>query len=253
MALPRPAGRVVADRRVEPGREEDALGVIEVVALLEQRERDAPGSSTCFGVRRLGETSLRPSRVCRLEIRGQSVHVPTVERGHVAADGDRAPAVGAGELERLEPHQAAYDGRAVSGPLTEAECWWLLGGGTVGRVVLTLGAVPVVLPVNYMVADSTILFFTGAGIKRHAAVSGAWFGFEVDEIDLVAKTGWSVLAVGPGGELTDPADAHEARYKGLQSWAAGDRSHLIRITPEFLSGRRLHRATIALQDDIAIG
>ena len=62
--------------------------------------------------------------------------------------------------------------------------------------------------------------------------------FEADDIDAVARLGWSVLAVGPA-TLVGSATRARVEALGLFPWAAGMRHRLVRIRPEFLSGRRL--------------
>ena len=86
--------------------------------------------------------------------------------------------------------------------LSDEECHWLLEGGSVGRVGVTGGAIPEVLPVNYALLDGDIVFRTGRGTKVHAATSDAPIAFEVDECDPVTLSGWSVLVVG----LTEDAE-----------------------------------------------
>src|SRR5262245_52604171 len=60
VAIPRPAGGVVADRGVEPTGEQGVLDVVVTVALLEQREREAPGAPAGGGDGRLVEAGLGP-------------------------------------------------------------------------------------------------------------------------------------------------------------------------------------------------
>lgn len=62
--------------------------------------------------------------------------------------------------------------------------------------------------------------------------------FEVDDFDTFDHSGWSVLIVGtctevPAGEL---AALEELR---VHPWAHGERTHVVRITVEFVSGRRI--------------
>jgi uncharacterized protein len=123
--------------------------------------------------------------------------------------------------------------------LSEGECRWLLRQGRVGRVAISVGAVPAVFPVNYMVAGEEILFFTAEGTKLRAAAANAMVSFEVDHIDLFAQSGWSVLVVGPARERTEPAVISGVKRAGLSPWAAGDRFHLIAVAMDFVSGRRI--------------
>jgi nitroimidazol reductase NimA-like FMN-containing flavoprotein (pyridoxamine 5'-phosphate oxidase superfamily) len=123
--------------------------------------------------------------------------------------------------------------------LSEDECLALLACSSLGRVAVTLGALPAVLPVNYGILDGDIVFFTGPGTKLSAAVRNAVVAFEVDEIDSARHTGWSVLAVGMASEVTDDDEIARVRALGIRPWAGGQRPHLVRLRPEFLSGRRI--------------
>jgi nitroimidazol reductase NimA-like FMN-containing flavoprotein (pyridoxamine 5'-phosphate oxidase superfamily) len=125
------------------------------------------------------------------------------------------------------------------------ECRQLLGTAKVGRVVLSIGALPAALPVNYLLVGDSIQFFTGTGSKLDADARNTVVGFEVDRIDEESQTGWSVLAVGPAAELTDPQAIDKARKSGLRPWAADRRNHLIRLDPQKLTGRRVSPRTSA--------
>ena len=47
------------------------------------------------------------------------------------------------------------------------------------------------------------------------------------------------MAVGVAEEITDPGDLRAVADLGLRPFAGGDRSHVVRIRPEFVSGRRI--------------
>lgn len=126
--------------------------------------------------------------------------------------------------------------------LSDDECLTLLGQERVGRVAVTIGALPAVFPVNYALAGHEIMFFTGEGTKLRAATSNAVVAFEVDHVDPFHETGWSVLVVGLAKEKTDPVVVAGAHASGLHSWATGDRFHLVALGIDFLSGRRLVNA-----------
>jgi anti-anti-sigma factor len=124
------------------------------------------------------------------------------------------------------------------GVLSERQCRLLLGHERVGRVAVSEDAQMAVFPVNYSVVSDEILFFTGEGTKLRAATANARVTFEVDHVDPVAETGWSVLVVGFTREVTEPDVVAGARASGLRPWAHGDRSHLVALTTEVVSGRR---------------
>ena len=126
--------------------------------------------------------------------------------------------------------------------LDEEDCLRLLETAQVGRVAFCMGAAPVVFPVTFTMVGGEIMFFTGSGMKLDAAKEGRTVSFEVDEVDPLAERGWSVLAVGRAA-LASPLSKARAEALGLYPWAAGDRHHLVKIRPTFLSGRRILHGT----------
>ena len=123
--------------------------------------------------------------------------------------------------------------------LSERQCRWLLGQEHVGRVAVAEGALATVFPINYSVVSDDILFFTGEGTKLRAATVNARVTFEIDHVDPFAQAGWSVQVVGLAREVTEPVVVAGARASGLRPWAKGDRSHLVALTTESVSGRRV--------------
>jgi hypothetical protein len=130
--------------------------------------------------------------------------------------------------------------------LERVECLELLGRSSIGRVAVSVGAVPAVFPVNFALLDRAIVFWTSTGTKLDAAMRNAVVAFEVDEVDAVYHEGWSVLVVGIADELRDPALLQRVGQLPLDSWAEGPLEHVVAIQPEFISGRRiLHGSKLA--------
>ncbi len=121
--------------------------------------------------------------------------------------------------------------------LDRATCLALLAGERVGRVGISVAALPVILPVNYVVHDGAILVRTAPGTKLSAALDRAVVAFEVDGIDR-AGYGWSVLVQGPAEVVEDRETTERARLL-LRSWATSEADHVIRISPANVSGRSL--------------
>jgi uncharacterized protein len=122
--------------------------------------------------------------------------------------------------------------------LTDAECRSLLAAQTFGRVGLTSGGLPVILPVRYVYADGAITFRTGGGTKLRAAASGDVLAFEVDAYDPDTHEGWSVLALGRATVLTTEHEG--AGLPTIDPPHPGDpRNHYVRVHCEMVSGRRL--------------
>ena len=72
-----------------------------------------------------------------------------------------------------------------------------------------------------------------------AALSSGPATFEIDGTDSVDRTGWSVIIVGDGEEVTDSAEIERLEDLELESWAPGLKTHWVRIRPTSVSGRRI--------------
>ncbi|MFB7470824.1 helix-turn-helix domain-containing protein [Kitasatospora sp. NPDC056184] len=124
-------------------------------------------------------------------------------------------------------------------PLSEPECWVLVGTHGVGRVGLPSAAAPVVLPVNYLADGRTIVYHTSPR-GAAAAVDGSPVSFQADHIDDRLSEGWSVLMLGTAHHVDDPEEERRlAHLPGATPWAGGDRPLWLRITPDEVTGRRL--------------
>jgi uncharacterized protein len=123
--------------------------------------------------------------------------------------------------------------------LAEDDVRALLASVDVGRVGVTMGALPAIFPVNFRVIDEAIVFRTSPGSKLSAALEGAVVAFEADHYDPADRTGWSVLAVGPAEVVHDLDLTGKVVAAGLEPFAGGHRKFIVRIEPVFLSGRRI--------------
>lgn len=120
--------------------------------------------------------------------------------------------------------------------LSRDECLHLLSTSFVGRVAVTIGALPVILPVSFRLVADRVVFRTAVGTKLDAATCNAVVAFEVDQIDRAGATGWSVMVTGiarAAGAL-DPSDAPR--------WAPAGDGRLVEISTDMVSGRRLMEA-----------
>lgn len=114
-----------------------------------------------------------------------------------------------------------------------------LGRCGLGRVAVTVGALPVILPINYAVLDNDIVFRCSRGTKLDAAVRNAVVAFEADQVDWFGHGGWSVLVVGTASEVTDPAELERVDDLPLAGWVVGDDLPLVRVRSEIVTGRYL--------------
>lgn len=113
------------------------------------------------------------------------------------------------------------------------ECWQLLSTAAVGRVALVRGGLPSVVPVNICATDEAVWFRVGRGSLLAAAEDRDVVSVEVDDIDRVGHTGWSVIVTGRAEVSAGRDDLPVA------SWGRRDADHLIRVPAELVTGRRL--------------
>lgn len=123
--------------------------------------------------------------------------------------------------------------------LDEDDAFRLLAHGEVGRVGVTIGALPAIFPVNYRLVDGSIVFRSSPGSKLSAATSGSVVAFEVDDYHAADRSGWSVLVVGRSEVVHDPDVAFKLLEARLEPYVDGPRGAIVRVVPTFVSGRRI--------------
>jgi hypothetical protein len=124
--------------------------------------------------------------------------------------------------------------------LTDAECRHLLSSRTFGRIGVTSGGLPVILPVRYYYEGGSITFRTGEGTKLRAARNGDVLAFQVDAYDPETGEGWSVLVLGRASVLTtEHEDAGLPTVDGTSG--ATTLNHYVRLGCELVTGRVLTR------------
>ena len=127
--------------------------------------------------------------------------------------------------------------------LGEDECLELISAGGVGRIAYVSRFGPAVLPVNYELQDGAVVFRAAEhgplDEDLRTGIAGADYkvAFEIDELDPIARRGWSVLIQGPAHHVADQKDA--ARSAHVEPWAPGDREMIVRIIPSRITGRRV--------------
>lgn len=123
--------------------------------------------------------------------------------------------------------------------LSEQECLGLLAARHLGRLGFVSDGWPVILPVNYVFEEPTIVVRTGPGAKLENTPLTI-VAFEVDEADPAGMWGWSVLAQGPAFDISDSIDDYSGtlRHLPVEPRAPGDKPNWLKITASRLSGRR---------------
>ena len=127
--------------------------------------------------------------------------------------------------------------------LSHDECLALLRSSDFGRIAFLLEDYPIVLPVNFRLAETSgrtwIALRTRPGnvIDRAAA----HVAFEIDGIDPGNRQGWSVLARGTLHHVDADAADFRARFDP-QPWLLEERDSWLVIDPYSITGRRLRTA-----------
>jgi len=138
--------------------------------------------------------------------------------------------------------------------LTRTECLDYLSRVPVGRIGVSIDALPVILPVSFTLSGETLLFRTIPGTKLDAATIGAVVAFQADGFEPSADGYWTVMVRGIPTEVDGDQDRladsvpiptwgdlrPNHRLVGLEATnivgrlfpvSAGDRAHNDPLTP----------------------
>lgn len=127
--------------------------------------------------------------------------------------------------------------------LETQDCWELLRGVSLGRLAVWTGDHPEIFPLTYLTDRETIVFRTGPGTKLEAALGDAPVAFETDGVDSRTNIAWSVVIKGSAETVDTNGGLHTSLARHLYPWESGTKDHVVRITPEVVTGRRF---TVAL-------
>ncbi|SEO83415.1 pyridoxamine 5'-phosphate oxidase family protein [Trujillonella endophytica] len=123
--------------------------------------------------------------------------------------------------------------------LSAADCRRLLASMPLGRLAFTVGALPTIQPVHFVVRGEEVLIPARRGGRVEAASRGAVLAFEVDEYDAATRTGWSVTVIGPSYVLGDPAALAGLGDAGLVPWAPAPDACVVAVRIALISGQQV--------------
>lgn len=123
-------------------------------------------------------------------------------------------------------------------PLDEQACFERLGRMSLGRVALSLDALPDIFPVEYALLGRDPVFRTIPGHKLLGAADGQVLSMGIDDYDPARQLGWRVLVTGPARQLTDPAELKAAAALPLRPWA-GSADGFVRISAALVRGAEI--------------
>jgi len=122
--------------------------------------------------------------------------------------------------------------------LSRDECLQALHGARLGRVAVSNGALPLILPVNYAMEGTNVVFRTRQGGLLDRTCRNTVVAFEIDSYDDESKEGWSVVLVGVANVLY-AGDWLRAVELGLTSAGAADGAVFVKIVPGTITGRSI--------------
>jgi nitroimidazol reductase NimA-like FMN-containing flavoprotein (pyridoxamine 5'-phosphate oxidase superfamily) len=132
--------------------------------------------------------------------------------------------------------------------LDEAECLQLIAPGGIGRIAYASRWGQAVLPVNYRLHEGAIVFRTALhsaldeDLQTGIGAAEYRVAFEIDELDMAGRQGWSVLIQGPAHRVESEDERALAMQAGVSNWAPGNRELFVRIVPSRITGRRIKPA-----------
>lgn len=102
--------------------------------------------------------------------------------------------------------------------LDQEACRALLAQGSLGRVALSVGALPTIRTVRYTLAEEGVVFRVAPDSRLCRAVSNAVVAFGTDHCDDSTGRGWSVVVQGRCSPVNDTGRLSRLRSLPLMPW-----------------------------------
>lgn len=118
-----------------------------------------------------------------------------------------------------------------AGALSQQECWGLLAVGSVGRLALSINALPAILPVQYTSDGASISICLGQHEVPATSVHESVVAFGADEIDEGSRSGWAVQVQ---GIMHGPQEGNRVPWDCGQPPAG----RVVHLEPVVMSGHR---------------
>jgi|SoiMethySBSTD1v2_1073268.scaffolds.fasta_scaffold1576201_2 nitroimidazol reductase NimA-like FMN-containing flavoprotein (pyridoxamine 5'-phosphate oxidase superfamily) len=123
------------------------------------------------------------------------------------------------------------------GALTDEECLRYLATPGLGRLAVSVRALPAILPVRFVLDGGEILFRVRAGSVLASGTEHTVVAFEADGADHSEGVphAWSVVATGLARHVSDDSRGHDA----LRRWSVDGSDVLVALCPTVVTGRRV--------------
>lgn len=125
--------------------------------------------------------------------------------------------------------------------LSFEECRELLDTQSVGRVAFVGPDGVRIVPVNFTLRDGAVEFRTTSYSELATHAPGTRVAFEVDELDPVHRSGWSVIVTGDCDRVVEESGSTHTPPvpSGAEPWAGGRRTLVLRLELHQVTGRRV--------------
>ncbi|MDQ6648868.1 MAG: pyridoxamine 5'-phosphate oxidase family protein [Actinomycetota bacterium] len=120
-------------------------------------------------------------------------------------------------------------------PLNRDECLAALRSHSVGRIAVTHQALPLIVPVNYVLEAEAVLFRTETDSALARGCRHSVVAFEIDDLTVDGQRGLSVHLVGFAELVDDRAAVHALQGRVTGSWEDG-RDQVVGITLGAVTG-----------------
>jgi len=123
--------------------------------------------------------------------------------------------------------------------ISDAEALALLATAPVGRLIYSDRALPFVVPVSFVVDGLDIIMRTGRRSRVATHAPGNIVAFEVDDIAVATRSGWSVVVTGPVQLVQDSVELERLRALDIEAWVPSEHDCYLRLQTELIAGRRI--------------
>lgn len=122
--------------------------------------------------------------------------------------------------------------------LTRDECVHLLRTAVFGHIGITVRALPMIVPVRFVVdADKIVIPVSSASEVLHAS-QGSIVAFEVGDVNAHTGAGWSVLVVGRARAVEEGPEFDRLAKLTNQMWVTAPETRYSVIASDMVSGHR---------------
>jgi hypothetical protein len=123
--------------------------------------------------------------------------------------------------------------------LSESQCAAFLQASRVGRIAVSVRALPVIFPVGYVALDGAIWVGASRTSPVFRSSVGSVVAFEADGYDEPGSYGWSVLVRGVAEAVSDERKIEEVNSRLITAWPAiGVVDQCLAIPVTMLTGQR---------------